>query len=369
MQLMSEFYGSAQLVPYDGKQVSNFRSTIHKTEKFKDMQETLDYFRALKEEDPEFFYKIKLDDNHRVENLFWVDSATRWHIMDKFSGTIGPILAKNDELNEEFVDCLNHTISPEDFESKWDTMSTQRSEGFNALLKKYVNPNLSVLQFVRQYQKIQEKCLVLQRVFLSKEFEKTAEYDVKPVGQFQYWLEPNNSFVFGYGKRNYLVTAIEEDESYCCECSKFDRDGIICYHIMRVMVRMGVELIPERYILKRWTQQAIASDTNQVQNLNAPVGLVARGMPLTSEKTLRLTNATTAFVAIAVEGCTNDENYAILEKHIKEMRSEFEEIKKRTMANRQNTSGAKGGATEGAQNGTGVSTLTGPSLQTAALKN
>ncbi|XP_021321689.1 protein FAR-RED IMPAIRED RESPONSE 1-like [Sorghum bicolor] len=380
MQLMSEFYGSAQLVPYDGKQVSNFRSTIHKTEKFKDMQETLDYFRALKEEDPEFFYKIKLDDNHRVENLFWVDSAARraykeelqvaYH--DKFSGTIGPILAKNDELNEEFVDCLNHTVSPEDFESKWATMvqkyglednehfqhlyhirqsfipayymhsffpflqSTQRSEGFNALLKKF-----------------------------SKEFEKTAEYDVKPVGQFQYWLEPNNSFVFRYGKRNYLVTAIEEDESYCCECSKFDRDGIICCHIMRVMVRMGVKLIPERYILKRWTQQAIASDTNQVQNVNAPVGLVARGMPLTSEKTLRLTNATTAFVAIAVEGCTNDENYAILEKHIKEMRSEFEEIKKRTMANRQNTSGAEGGATEGAQNGTGVSTLSGPSLQTA----
>ncbi|KAG0529419.1 hypothetical protein BDA96_05G096800 [Sorghum bicolor] len=393
MQLMSEFYGSAQLVPYDGKQVSNFCSTIHKTEKFKDMQETLDYFRALKEEDPEFFYKIKLDDNLRVENLFWVDSAARRAYKEAYNDcvsfdatymtniyempcTIGPILAKNDELNEEFVDCLNHTVSPEDFESKWATMvqkyglednehfqhlyhirqsfipadymhsffpflqSTQRSEGFNALLKKF-----------------------------SKEFEKTAEYDVKPVGQFQYWLEPNNSFVFGYGKRNYLVTAIEEDESYCCECSKFDRDGIICCHIMRVMVRMGVKLIPERYILKRWTQQAIASDTNQVQNVNAPVGLVARGMPLTSEKTLRLTNATTAFAAIAVEGCTNDENYAILEKHIKEMRSEFEEIKKRMMANRQNTSGTEGGATEGAQDGTGVSTLTGPSLQTAGLKN
>jgi hypothetical protein len=73
---MSEFCGSAQLVPYEGKQVSNFCSTIHKTEKFKDMQETLDYFRALKE-DHDFFYKIKLDDNHRVENLFWVDSAIR----------------------------------------------------------------------------------------------------------------------------------------------------------------------------------------------------------------------------------------------------------------------------------------------------
>ena len=76
MQLMREFYGSAQLVPYEGKQVLKFRSTIHKTKKFKDMQETLDYFRALKE-DPDFFYKIKLDDNNRVENLFWGDSFAR----------------------------------------------------------------------------------------------------------------------------------------------------------------------------------------------------------------------------------------------------------------------------------------------------
>ena len=37
-------------------------------------------------------------------------------------GTIGPILAKNEELNEEFVDYLNHTISPKDFESKWAAM-------------------------------------------------------------------------------------------------------------------------------------------------------------------------------------------------------------------------------------------------------
>jgi len=46
----------------------------------------------------------------------------RWHIMDKILGTIEPILAKNEELNEEFVDYLNHTISPKDFESKWAAM-------------------------------------------------------------------------------------------------------------------------------------------------------------------------------------------------------------------------------------------------------
>ena len=113
---------------------------------------------------------------------------------------------------------------------------------------------------------------------------------------------------------------------------------------MRVMVRMGVKLIPESYILKRWTQQAITSDTDQVQNVQALVELVAHGMPLTGQKTPRFTNASTAFATLTVEGCTSDENYAVLEKHIKQMRSEFEKIKKRKMTNRQNS-----GATEGAQ--------------------
>jgi len=37
MQLMNEFYGSTQLVPYEEKDVSNFRSKIRRTEKYKDM--------------------------------------------------------------------------------------------------------------------------------------------------------------------------------------------------------------------------------------------------------------------------------------------------------------------------------------------
>jgi len=85
---------------------------------------------------------------------------------------------------------LNYTVTPDEFETKWVEMinkyhlgddvhfqhlyairssfvptyymhcfypflqSTQRSEVFNAVLKKYVNPNMSVLHFVKQYQKI-----------------------------------------------------------------------------------------------------------------------------------------------------------------------------------------------------------------------
>ena len=90
--------------------------------------------------------------------------------MDKFSGTIGPVLAANAELEDDFKECLNHTVNPAELEAKWAAMidnyvlyndvhfqhlyairssfvpafymhcfypflqSTQRSEGFNSVL-------------------------------------------------------------------------------------------------------------------------------------------------------------------------------------------------------------------------------------------
>ncbi|CAL5006578.1 unnamed protein product [Urochloa decumbens] len=528
MQLMNEFYGSAQVVPYVGKDVSNFRSTIRRREKYKDMQETLDYFIELEGEDPEFFYKVKLDDRNRVESLFWVDGAARhayiesyhdcvsfdatymtnmydmpcapfiginahgqtfqlgcafirdektpsykwlfetflmamkgkaplniitdqdgamrnaiasvfpnanhrncrWHIMDKFSSTIGPILDEDEELNEDFKECVNHTVTPTEFEEKWAAMlskhhlegnvhfqrlyaikssfvpayymhcffpflqSTQRSEGFNAVLKKYVNPNMSILHFVRQYQKIQEKCLVAEEgqdfktddrerrrwskypierhaagvytknLFyrFSKEFEKTAEYDVKPAGEFQYLLVPNNTTVYGYGKREYLVTAIEGDNSYFCKCSKFDRDAILCCHIMKIMTRFGVKTIPDRYVLRRWTQKAVEDTEKCASNAHLQADLIARGMPLNNRKTLWFSVLSISFAELAAEGCLSNGRYTIMQRHIKEMRSEISAIKERKKAKRQKTSNTP--ALDQATIGDGQLTM--PSIANAA---
>lgn len=80
MQLMSEFYGSAQVTPYESKDVSNFRSTII-------MQQALDHFRGLKE-DPGFFYKFKLDDENRIQNLFWLDSASRHAYVEAYNDCV-----------------------------------------------------------------------------------------------------------------------------------------------------------------------------------------------------------------------------------------------------------------------------------------
>ncbi|CAL5036043.1 unnamed protein product [Urochloa decumbens] len=237
MQLMNEFYGSAQVVPYIGKDVSNFRSTIRRREKYKDMQETLDYFIELEAEDPEFFYKVKLDDRNRVESLFWVN-----------------------------------------------------------------------------------------------------EYDVKLAGEFQYLLVPNNTTVYGYGKREYLVTAIEGDNSYFCECSKFDRDGILCCHILKIMTRFGVKTIPDRYVLRRWTQKAVEDSEICASNAHLHSNLIARGMPLNNRKTLWFSVLSTSFAELAAEGCLSNERYTIMQRHIKEMRSEISAIKERKKAKKQKMS-------------------------------
>ena len=39
--------------------------------------------------------------------------------------------------------------------------TTARSEGFNAVLKKYVNPNNSLIEYATQYTTIQEKVMVV----------------------------------------------------------------------------------------------------------------------------------------------------------------------------------------------------------------
>jgi hypothetical protein len=70
---MNEMYGSAQIVLYGGKDISNFRSNNRRTDRYKDMQQVIDRFREIQAEDPNFYCKVKLDDRDRVESIFWVD--------------------------------------------------------------------------------------------------------------------------------------------------------------------------------------------------------------------------------------------------------------------------------------------------------
>ncbi|KAK1693506.1 hypothetical protein QYE76_010203 [Lolium multiflorum] len=291
MDIMSELYGTGKAVPYDTKTISNYMASIDEKQNVKDIPELLSYFEELKKEDPNFFYKYKLDSEDRVENICWVDGPTRevyknyndcisfdttymtnaykmpcapiiginrygqtiqlgcgflrnekisnfvwlfeqfldamdglhplniitdqdaaittaiqemfpnschrncrWHIMQNAQGSpLGPFMAKHEELRREFNEIVDYNLTPVEFENRWGEMierhgvsdntdlaylyeirakfvpayfmdrffpflqTTARSEGFNAVLKRYVDPNASLLRFFKQYMKLQER--------------------------------------------------------------------------------------------------------------------------------------------------------------------------------------------------------------------
>jgi hypothetical protein len=175
----------------------------------------------------------------------------------------------------------------------------------------------------------------------SKEFEKTAEYDVKPEGQFQYWLLPNNIFVYGYSKRNYLVTALEDEENYYYECSKFNRDRMPYCHIMKVMTRLGVKAIPQRYILKRWTQEAVPDNEGAATNAHVQADFIARGMPLNNKKSYVVYQSLYCICNFGSGGLRfkRDVYYYgqsdIMDNQIRLMRSEVDEMKKKKRSSAQ----------------------------------
>jgi hypothetical protein len=287
-------------------------------------------------------------------------------------------------LAEEFNDCVDESMSVEEFEASWAELvqkwelsenetfawlkkyahtwvpcyfltrffpflqSTQRSEGFNAVLKRYINPQNSIKHFVKQYEKIQKKVLgqegnndymtdelevrpmtlypiekhalavYTRDIYLRfrLEFELIGRYNVQVLAANMYYLVPNNLRCYPYGGRSYMVNANGEN-NYNCECCKFQRDGLLCCHVLKVFTHIGVDMIPEKYIMRRWTQQAIVSEPMPTE----PVLDVV--MPEQSQQKIRFANLSTSFVQIAKVGSESDQAEAIARRHIKEMKVEF----------------------------------------------
>ncbi|KAJ4765730.1 Protein FAR1-RELATED SEQUENCE 5 [Rhynchospora pubera] len=52
------------------------------------------------------------------------------------------------------------------------------------------------------------------------------------------------------------VVWTREDQTVSCSCKKFEREGILCWHALKVLNREDIKVIPPRYVLNRWTKVA-----------------------------------------------------------------------------------------------------------------
>jgi len=73
--ILSHLRGGVTALPYKKKDVSNYRTKINREVTGTDMSQVLSYFMERKNQDPTFFYKIDVDEDKRLKNLFWADGS------------------------------------------------------------------------------------------------------------------------------------------------------------------------------------------------------------------------------------------------------------------------------------------------------
>ena len=62
-------------------------------------------------------------------------------------------------------------------------------------------------------------------------------------------FQASNYPVKEYRQRNYILQVNLEIEEYHCICCKFKKDGIMCSHILKVMLHLEVDKITDKYII------------------------------------------------------------------------------------------------------------------------
>ncbi|XP_039140569.1 protein FAR1-RELATED SEQUENCE 5-like [Dioscorea cayenensis subsp. rotundata] len=163
--------------------------------------------------------------------------------------------------------------------------TTQRSESINSFFDGFVNAQTPLDEFVMQY----DKALLARRNVEESEDFKTLNsianfYTGHPIERhagevytravfdtFQAELRESDSMLAErirdgsdnakYAICNHVVVfgknCIEDAEPYAmCSCKKFEREGVLCCHILKIFKKKEVPKIPKKYILRRWSMDA-----------------------------------------------------------------------------------------------------------------
>lgn len=204
--------------------------------------------------------------------------------------------------------------------------TTARSEGTNSLFKKGVGAQFSMTSFLREYQRIldtiharEDECdhiVANKRVaptkFLTKYYIERQAHDLynlaifrkfqnilndvtrlnireQTKGQLFVLFQAPNYPIKEHRQRNYIVQVNLAREEYSCICCKFEKDGIFCSHILKVMVHLEVEKIPEKYIIERWRKKQkklnyYAPAPREIDNDSLRYNLLSRRLIQTASK-------------------------------------------------------------------------------------
>ncbi|XP_052193932.1 protein FAR1-RELATED SEQUENCE 5-like [Diospyros lotus] len=188
--------------------------------------------------------------------------------------------------------------------SFWAAMSTtQRSESMNAFFDGYVHSKTSLNQFVEQYEwamraKVEKEFQADVKSFsqmvpcasrypMEKQFQEM--YTITKFKKFQdeftgkmycevvsieeieegllgmrYEVREDIIFDEKFKEKKFSVLIDKEKANFVCTCYMFEFKGIICRHIVTVLIRSGIRSLPDKYIFRRWRKD-VADDEDHTK--------------------------------------------------------------------------------------------------------
>jgi hypothetical protein len=112
-------------------------------------------------------------------------------------------------------------------------------------------------KFITKYY-IEMQAHDLYNIYIFRKFQKilndVTRLQVKEENKGTTYLvwQAKNYPIKEYRQRTYVVQVESVKEEYTCICCKFQKDGLLCSHILKVMLHQNIAKIPEKYILDRW---------------------------------------------------------------------------------------------------------------------
>ena len=162
--------------------------------------------------------------------------------------------------------------------------TTQLSESLNSDLKNYLQSDYGIVKFfthferllnAKRYNELQVEYNLRQKlpkvkiaspmliqaanIYTPKLFLKfQKQYDEFQGAFVKERIERNSSHefivsIYGQAKDRKVIWNSSE-KIVSCSCRKFERCGILSNHVLKILDAMNIKVLPEKYILKRWTK-------------------------------------------------------------------------------------------------------------------
>ncbi|WOG97229.1 hypothetical protein DCAR_0416569 [Daucus carota subsp. sativus] len=227
---------------------------------------------------------------------------SKWHVLREGQSKLGHFCHAYPNFQVDLYNCINLTVTPEEFELAWDCILDKYDLRLNAWLQLLYNARkqwvpvyfrdtfFAAIDDNQGFESSFFDGYVNQETTIEADFdticttpvlrtpspmEKQAAnlYTRKAFQKFQEELV--ETFVYtadridgddSIGKyrvakyeddqKAYLVSLNSQEMTAACSCQMFEYSGILCRHILTVFTVTNVFTLPSHYILSRWTRNA-----------------------------------------------------------------------------------------------------------------